>query len=206
MRCFHRMPTGKCHEQMKRALFIGLFSARWVELFSSGCVCTAPQHLDPMLQAVTHETVPTVLFIDDEPGNRLTFKAAFRKEFNVLLAESLEAAWPILERQDVHVVICDQRMPVVMGSEALCQIKARFPRVRRMLITAYADLQTLVDALNNAGVCHYIQKPWEVQDVLAAVKAAWAAYQQENEQAAYTEKLLESNRQLEFALRQSLLS
>lgn len=159
-----------------------------------------------MLRTVPNDIVPTVLFIDDEPGNRLTFKAAFRKEFNVLLAESLEAAWPILEQQEVHVVICDQRMPVVMGSEALCRIKARFPRVRRMLITAYADLQTLVDALNNAGVCHYIQKPWEVQDVLTAVQAAWAAYQNENDQAAYTERLLESNRQLEFALRQSLLS
>ncbi len=150
--------------------------------------------------------IPTVLFIDDEAANRLTFKAAFRTEFNVLLAAGLEEAWPILERQEVHVVICDQRMPVTLGHEALAQIKDRHPRVRRMLITAYADLQVLVDALNEAGVCHYIQKPWEVQDVLKAVHAAWKAYQAEHDQQAYTEHLLESNRQLEFALRQSLLS
>jgi DNA-binding NtrC family response regulator len=159
-----------------------------------------------MLRAVSNDALPTVLFIDDEAGNRLTFRAAFRMEFNVLLAANLEEAWPLLERNEVHVVICDQRMPVVLGSEALRRIRDRYPQVRRMLITAYADLQVLVDALNNAGVCHYIHKPWEVQDVLAAVRAAWEAYKAESEQVAFTEKLLESNRQLEFALRQSLLS
>jgi FixJ family two-component response regulator len=75
-----------------------------------------------------------------------------------------------------------------------------------MLITAYADLQAVVDALNQAGVCHYIQKPWEVQDVLAAVHKAHTEYSAETERSAYTEQLLETNRQLEFALRQRLLS
>jgi DNA-binding NtrC family response regulator len=159
-----------------------------------------------MLRAVPNDSIPTVLFIDDEAGNRLTFKAAFRNAFNVLLADNLDEAWPLLEQNEVHVVICDQRMPLVLGSEALRQIRERYPQVRRMLITAYADLQTLVDALNQAGVCHYIQKPWEVDDVLIAVHAAWRDYRSESDRAEFTAKLLESNRQLEFALRQSLLS
>ena len=150
--------------------------------------------------------LPTVLYIDDELANRQTFKAAFRTSFNVLLAADLSTAWPILEREEVHVVISDQRMPGVMGCEALLQIKERYPQVRRMLITAHADLQALVDALNQAGVCHYIQKPWEAAEVHAAVMSAWADYKAEHERAAFTEKLIESNRQLEFALRQSLLS
>lgn len=150
--------------------------------------------------------MPTVLYIDDENANRQTFKAAFRTTFDVLLAASLAEAWPLLEQREVHVVISDQRMPGVAGCEVLRQIKERYPQVRRMLITAYADLQALVDALNQAGVCHYIQKPWEAEEVRTAVMAAWAAYKAEHERAAFTEKLLESNRQLEFALRQSLLS
>lgn len=150
--------------------------------------------------------IPTVLFIDDEQGNRLTFKAAFRNEFNVLTAADLREAWSLLEKNNVHVVICDQRMPGVSGSEALVRIKERYPRVRRMLITAHADLQALVDALNQAGVCHYIQKPWEADEVRKAVKAAWEDHKAEYAREAFTEKLLESNRQLEFALRQSLLS
>lgn len=149
---------------------------------------------------------PTVLYIDDEAANRQTFKAAFRTTFNVLVAANLSEAWPILQRSEVHVVISDQRMPGVAGCEVLSQIKERYPRVRRMLITAHADLQVLVDALNQAGVCHYIQKPWEAEEVRTAVLAAWAEYKAEHERIAFTEKLLESNRQLEFALRQSLLS
>jgi DNA-binding NtrC family response regulator len=149
---------------------------------------------------------PTVLFLDDEPANRQTFKAAFRREFNVLVAGNLQEVMDLLERHEVHVLISDQRMPGTSGNEVLRQVKERFPRVRRMLITAYADLQALVDALNQAAVCHYIQKPWEVEDVLSAVRAAWEDYQAENERKAFTERLLESNRQLEFALRQSLLS
>ena len=155
---------------------------------------------------MTRTDLPTVLFIDDEQGNRLTFKAAFRTEFNVLTAADLNEAWTLLEKNAVHVVICDQRMPGVTGSEALVRIKERYPQVRRMLITAHADLQALVDALNQAGVCHYIQKPWEAAEVRKAVKAAWEDYKAETARDAFTEKLLESNRQLEFALRQSLLS
>lgn len=150
--------------------------------------------------------LPTVLYIDDELANRQTFKAAFRNTFNVLVAADLAAAWPQLERDEVHVVICDQRMPGVVGCEALRQIREKYPQVRRMLITAHADLQALVDALNQAGVCHYIQKPWEAEEVRSAVLAAWADYKADHERSAFTEKLIESNRQLEFALRQSLLS
>lgn len=150
--------------------------------------------------------VPTVLYLDDEPGNRQAFSAAFRTDFKVLTAESLAEAWPLLEQHEVHVVICDQRMPGITGSEALCRIKERFPQARRMLITAYADLQALVDALNQAGVCHYIHKPWEADEVRKAVQEAWKDHQDETARDAFTERLLESNRQLEFALRQSLLS
>ncbi len=150
--------------------------------------------------------MPTVLYIDDEAGNRLAFQAAFRRDFMVLVAADLDAAWHQLRAHDVHVVICDQRMPGVLGSEALARIRAVYPQVRRMLITAHADLQALVDALNEAGVCHYIQKPWEVEAVRRAVFAAWRDLQEELERKAFTEKLIESNRQLESALRQSLLS
>lgn len=158
-------------------------------------------HLFPLNNAL-----PTVLYVDDEPANCQAFAAAFRREFNVLTASGPEGTWAVLERQEVHVMICDQRMPGVNGAAMLRQVKDRFPRVRRMLITAHADLQALVDALNSAGVCHYIQKPWEVEDVRSAVREAWEAHLSEHEREVFTERLLESNRQLEFALRQSLLS
>lgn len=154
----------------------------------------------------TATAVPTVLYVDDEEGNRTAFQAAFRREFNVLTAAGLEEALRILEQVGVHVAICDQRMPGVPGHEVLRRIKELYPAVRRMLITAYADLQALVDALNHAGVCHYIRKPWDASEVRAAVMRAFAESQAEADRNARMEFLVESNRQLEFALRQRLLS
>lgn len=149
---------------------------------------------------------PCVLYIDDERSNLQAFEAAFRTEFKVLLAHSLNETWDLLLTHDVHVVIADQRMPGVTGSEVLAQIRQRYPQVRRMLITAYADIQAVVDALNNGGACFYIQKPWEVDVVRKAVFNAYAAVLEERKQAAFTAQLVQNNQQLEFALRQRLLS
>lgn len=150
--------------------------------------------------------VPCVLYIDDEAANRQVFAAAFRKEFKVLAASSLEEALRLMGSHEVHVVISDQRMPGMEGCEVLRRIREAHPQVRRMLITAYADLQALVNALNQAGVCHYIQKPWDAAEVRTAVLAAFDEIRAETEREAYTERLIDSNRQLEFALRQRLLS
>jgi response regulator RpfG family c-di-GMP phosphodiesterase len=149
---------------------------------------------------------PCVLYIDDERPNLQAFHAAFRTGFKVLLAHSVNEAWELLKAHDVHVVIADQRMPGLTGSEVLAQIRQRYPQVRRMLITAYADIQAVVDALNNGGACFYIQKPWEVEVVRKAVFGAYAAVMEERSKAAYTAQLVQSNQQLEFALRQRLLS
>lgn len=149
---------------------------------------------------------PCVLYIDDEQANRRTFLAAFRQEFNVLVAADLAEAWPLLEQHDVHVVISDHRLSGIAGCATLRAIRERYPAVRRMLVTAHCDLQAVVDALNQAGVCYYIQKPWEAGEVRQAVQQAFAEQQAEAERAQLTDRLLAANRQLEFALRQQLLS
>jgi DNA-binding NtrC family response regulator len=151
-------------------------------------------------------TRPRVLYVDDDRGNRQAFIAAFRKEFDVLTASTAEEAWEILAQGHVHVTIADQRMPGMKGSEFLAMVRHRFPRVKRMLVTAYADMQAVVDALNMGGVCFYIQKPWEVDAVRKAVMQAFIESNDEAERTAFTERLIENNKQLEFALRQSLLS
>lgn len=151
-------------------------------------------------------TVPCVLYLDDNGSNRQAFQAAFRKEFKVILAATANEALRSLAEHTVHVLIADQRMPDMSGSQVLRLVRDRHPSVRRMLVTAYADLQAIVDALNHGGVCYYIQKPWEEDHVRRAVSAAFAEFMAEEERTAFTARLIESNRQLEFALRQRLLS
>lgn len=149
---------------------------------------------------------PCVVYLDDEPGNRQAFEAAFRKDFKVLCAATLEEAWSLLKENRVHVLITDQRMPGMKGSELLALVRQRYPQVRRMLVTAYADLQAVVDALNSGGACFYIQKPWELETVRAAVERSFTEIMAEEARVTYTKRLVVSNQQLEFALRQRLLS
>lgn len=158
----------------------------------------------PTLTKVT--MLPTVLYLDDEPGNRQAFKAAFRKDFNVLLAGDLNEAWQTLIHDRVHVMISDQRLRGAQGSEILQVVRERFPLVRRMLMTGYSDIQTVIDAINMGGVSRYITKPWDHSLVVQAVTQAYGEYRQEEERVTYVDRLVQANQQLEFALRQRLLS
>lgn len=150
--------------------------------------------------------LPCVLFIDDDAANRQAFQAAFRKEFKVLLAQDATEAWSLMDTNRVHVLISDQRMPGIAGNELLSMVRERFPSVRRMLVTAYADLEAVVDALNNGGVSYYFQKPWDPDEVRRVVFRAFADFRHEEDRSALTEKLIATNKQLEFALRQRLIS
>jgi response regulator RpfG family c-di-GMP phosphodiesterase len=134
------------------------------------------------------------------------FTAAFRRDFRILTASDLRTAWEVLMREQVHVMIADQRLPGAYGSDILHLVREHHPSVRRMLMTGYADLQAVIDAINLGGVSHYITKPWDPVQVLSAVSAAYADYCKEEDRLAYTARLVEANKQLEFALRQQLLS
>lgn len=149
---------------------------------------------------------PSVVFVDDDAGNRQAFQAAFRTTMNVFTAADIQEVWALLSAHTVHVVIADQRMPCTKGSELLAQVKERFPNVRRMLVTAYADLEAIIEAVNNGGVTKYFAKPWVHDQIVSAVDQAYAELRAEEDQADRIRRLEEANRQLEFALRQRLLS
>lgn len=152
------------------------------------------------------ELRPTVLFVDDDAGNRQAFRAAFRDNMVVLVAADLKEAWELLQANRVHVVIADQRMPNTTGSELLALVKDAFPAIRRMLVTGYADLEAIIEAVNNGGVTKYFAKPWVSDQLVHAVNQAFAEYQAEEDRLSYTRRLEDANKQLEFALRQRLLS
>lgn len=149
---------------------------------------------------------PVVLFVDDDAGNRQAFHATFRRSFEVLTASGFEEAWQFLSNRPVDVIITDQRMPGTTGSQLLSLVRERFPQVRRMLVTAYSDIQAVIDAVNLGGVTNYIAKPWDPGRLEALVLAAHAEIKAERQREQFTQQLVEANRQLEFALRQRLLS
>ncbi|WP_285055793.1 response regulator [Pedobacter ginsengisoli] len=152
------------------------------------------------------DAVINVLYIDDEVHNLNSFKAGFRRLFNVFTAESAAEGRKILEKEKVEVIITDQRMPVMTGIEFLESIIPDFPDPIRILLTGYADINAVIDAINKGQVYKYIQKPWMDEDLRINIEKAYEIYALRKENRELTEQLLLANKQLEFLLRQNLLS
>ena len=152
------------------------------------------------------ERLINVLYVDDEPHNLIAFKAAFRRDYNVFLAESAEDGRRVIEGHDIHVILSDQRMPVTSGIEFFESIIETYPDPIRILITGYTDINAVVEAINRGQVYKYLTKPWNENDIRICVDRAYEVFQLRRENAELTGKLLDANRKLEFLVRQSLLS
>src|ERR1700741_3984545 len=96
-----------------------------------------------------------VLYIDDEPNNIVSFKAAFRRVFNVFSAESADEGKQVLEKETIHVILSDQRMPKTTGIEFFQSILETHPDPIRILITGYTDINAVIDAINLGQVYKY---------------------------------------------------
>ncbi len=114
----------------------------------------------------------TILYIDDEPDNLLAFRAIFRRKYNVLTAESGEEALNILEDHEVQILVTDQRMPGMQGTEVLAISQERYPEQIRILLTGYSDLQAVIDAVNKGRIYHYITKPWRGEELQIIINHA----------------------------------
>ncbi len=147
-----------------------------------------------------------ILYVDDEPHNLSAFTATYRRLYKIFTAESADEGRKILEQEDIHVIITDQRMPKTTGVEFLASILEEYPEPIRMILTGYSDIDAVIDAINKGQVYRYIQKPWMEEDLRINIEKAFEIYTLRRENRELTEKLLVANEQLEFLLRQNLLS
>jgi response regulator RpfG family c-di-GMP phosphodiesterase len=147
-----------------------------------------------------------VLYIDDEVHNLTSFKATFRRNFNITTTESAEEGHSILKTENIQVILSDQRMPKMTGIEFFETIKDVYPEPIRILMTGYTDINAVIDAINRGQVYKYLPKPWNEDDVKIYVEKAYEVYRLRKENIELTDKLLDVNKKLEFLARQSLLS
>lgn len=147
-----------------------------------------------------------VLYIDDEINNLTAFKANFRKLYDVYIAESATEGRKILESEEIEIVLTDQRMPEMTGVEFLESIIPDFPDPIRILLTGYTDMQALIDAVNKGQIYRYLNKPWDEEELKMFINQAYELYTLRKENADLTKDLLRVNSQLEFMIRQQLLS
>ena len=116
--------------------------------------------------------------MDDEPDNLDLLYRTFYKQFKVLRAESGHAALGVLETHpDIAVIISDQRMPGMSGTEFLRQTAVQHPNIMRIILTGYTDVEDLVGAINQGKVFKYVTKPWEADDLKMVVTQALEAHQ-----------------------------
>lgn len=148
----------------------------------------------------------TVLYVDDEQNNLISFKATFRMKYNVLTALSGDEAIKIMSTKPVDIIITDQRMPNMTGVEFLEKVIEKFPDPMRILLTGYADMGAVIDAVNKGKIFHYLTKPWNEEELDLTINRAYEVYSEQKNVKEMNEKLAVSNDQLEFLLRQKLLS
>jgi PAS domain S-box-containing protein len=108
---------------------------------------------------------PRVLYVDDEPENLKSFKALFRRDYDIFLAHSASAALDILRTEKIEVLVTDQRMPEMTGTDLLELVSLEFPGTLRFMLTGYSDFDPLVQAINNGKVQGYFSKPIKPEEV-----------------------------------------
>lgn len=114
-----------------------------------------------------------ILYIDDEINNLIGFKANFRYGYTIHTAtNTAQAEQILLANPDIRIIFCDQRMPEELGVDFLNRIKKEFPRPIRILLTAFADMDTVVDAVNKGHIFRFVRKPWVEEEIISSIEEA----------------------------------
>jgi len=138
--------------------------------------------------------LPHVLFVDDDESNLVVWKAAFGEQFNVLVASSAAEGLELMRTHPVAVVLADQRMPGMTGTEMLERAREEFPSAIRMLVTAYSDLGAAVDAINRGNVRRYLRKPCSIPELRAEIREALDLYELRRRVHAMERRLVTTER------------
>ena len=125
--------------------------------------------------------LPTVLIVDDEPRSLEALERNLHEHFRVLTATSAAEAERIIEREEVDIVLCDQRMPGENGVQFLTRLRRSHPDIVRIILSGYTDAEDIIAGLNEAGIYHYIIKPWTPEKLLMVLKNAARLRQLERE-------------------------
>ena len=134
----------------------------------------------------------TVLIIDDDTAIREMMKESFSKEpYTVLIAGSADEALFILSQEPVDVVISDEKMPGMSGSELLAAVRKKYPDTIRMILTGHADLETAIRAINEGEIYRFFTKPCNMIDLAITVR-----------QALQHKELLEESKRLQKVVKQ----
>lgn len=120
----------------------------------------------------------TLLYIGDEANAVGTMRRMMRHNgYKLFVANNTSEAFEIMATNEIGVILCDQRMPGMSGTEFLSRVMHMYPAVVRMVLSSHADLQSVTNAVNRGAIFKFLMKPWEEKDLLAALGAAFAEFE-----------------------------
>ncbi|NBX93986.1 MAG: diguanylate cyclase, partial [Proteobacteria bacterium] len=114
--------------------------------------------------------VPRILLVDDEESNLKALERTLRDQFEVVSFTSPKKALDILKSESFSVVVADQRMPEMLGTQFLSEVQKMNPFISRIILTAHTETQEILESINRAGIFRYITKPWENQELVLTIQ------------------------------------
>ena len=138
-----------------------------------------------------------ILYVDDEIDNLTVFNSAFRRHFKTHVASSAREGLEIMKQNEIQLVISDQRMPEMTGTEFLERIIPEYPDCIRVILTGFSDINAVIEAINNGRVYRYITKPWDKEEMKIMIDNALETYNLKQQNKKLIEDLLDANKTLE---------
>lgn len=159
-------------------------------------------HDQQQIDRPTNKKKFSLLYVDDEATNLRVFKANFRKFFNVFTSTNPIEAIDILNQEEIQVIVTDQRMPEMTGTQFLEKILPDHPDVIKIILTGFTDIEAIKDGINRCGIFKYITKPWNFDEMKGVLERAIDTYQQAAESEEHIKELEVSNVELESRVRE----
>lgn len=140
----------------------------------------------------------TVLCVDGEKPILSSLKRLLRKEsFNLLTASSCREGLGLLKKNDVHLIISDQRMPEMSGTKFLSKVKEKYPDTIRIVLTGYTEVDTIRDAINDGHIYKFILKPWNDDNIKNEIKKSLEQYDLIQANRSLNKIITQKNKELE---------
>lgn len=134
-------------------------------------------------------TRPLILVVDDEPRSVETIARVLDDDFDVLTAHDGEQALEVLAANPIEIILADQRMPGMTGIEMLTRVRQEWPDVVRIVISGFTDAADIISGINEAGIYHYVTKPWHPDALLLTIRNAADLFRLQRENVRLAQEL-----------------
>ncbi len=155
----------------------GYYFARPLPVAESETLICEDRHLE---ESTSEDGRPTLLLVDDEPNITGAIRRTLRRDgYRLIVANSPAEAFDLLAENDIHVIVSDQRMPEMSGTEFLSRVKEIYPNTVRIILSGYTELQVVTEAVNRGAIYKFLTKPWDDEELRSELAEAFRYYRRQ---------------------------